>query len=88
LCHSQISNVDDEFALSKDGVEMFGVLDLATAFERCRFAIPHEGCLVITRSLWTDYGCLRCSIAAKMEKHINQSAASFELPRKEILQMY
>ena len=39
LSHRQISVVDEEFALSKDGMEMFGVLDLATGFEGCRFAI-------------------------------------------------
>ena len=30
LSHRQISVVDEEFALSKDGMEMFGVLDLET----------------------------------------------------------
>ena len=39
LSHRQISVVDEEFAVSKDGMEMFGVLDLATGFEGCRFAI-------------------------------------------------
>jgi hypothetical protein len=39
LSHRQISIVDKEFAVSKDGMEMFGVLDLATGFEGCRFAI-------------------------------------------------
>jgi hypothetical protein len=39
LSHRQISVVDEEFAVSNDGMEMFGVLDLATAFEGCRFAI-------------------------------------------------
>src|SRR5271169_529336 len=39
LSHRQISVVDEEFALSKDGLEMFGVLDLATGFDGCRFAI-------------------------------------------------
>src|SRR5271157_6008419 len=33
LSHRQISVVDEEFALSKDEMEMFGVLDLATGFE-------------------------------------------------------
>src|SRR5271157_5453475 len=37
LSHRQISVVDEEFAVSKDGMEMFGVLDLATGFEGCRF---------------------------------------------------
>jgi hypothetical protein len=39
LAHRQISVVGEEFALSPDGMEMFGVLDLATGFEGCRFAI-------------------------------------------------
>jgi hypothetical protein len=39
LCYRQVSVVDEEFAVSKDGMEKFGVLDLATAFEGCRFAI-------------------------------------------------
>ena len=39
LSHRQISVVDEEFAVSKDGMEMFGVLDLATGFQGCRFAI-------------------------------------------------
>ena len=39
LSHRQISVVDEEFAVSKDGMEMFGVLDLATGCEGCRFAI-------------------------------------------------
>src|SRR5664279_5575257 len=39
LSHRQISVVDEEFAVSRDGMEMFGVLDLATGFEGCRFAI-------------------------------------------------
>src|SRR3974390_798650 len=39
LSHRQISIVDEEYAISKDGMEMFGVLDLAASFEGCRFAI-------------------------------------------------
>ena len=39
LSHRQISVVDEEFAVSKDDMEMFGVLDLAAAFTGCRFAI-------------------------------------------------
>ena len=34
-----IGVVTEEFAVSSDGMEMFGVLDLETAFEGCRFAI-------------------------------------------------
>jgi len=34
-----IGVVGEEFAVSSDGMEMFGVLDLETAFEGCRFAI-------------------------------------------------
>src|SRR6266481_6272466 len=39
MSHRQISVVGEEFAVSKDDMEMFGVLDLATSFEGCRFAI-------------------------------------------------
>ncbi len=39
LSHRQISVLGEEFAVSKDDMEMFGVLDLATSFEGCRFAI-------------------------------------------------
>ncbi len=34
-----IGVVSEEFAVSRDGMEMFGVLDLETTFEGCRFAI-------------------------------------------------
>jgi hypothetical protein len=34
-----ISVVRDEYAVSPDGMRMFGVLDLETAFDGCRFAI-------------------------------------------------
>ena len=34
-----ISVVRDEYAVSEDGMKMFGVLDLETAFEGCRFSI-------------------------------------------------
>jgi hypothetical protein len=34
-----IGVVSEEFAVSGDGMEMFGVLDLETTFEGCRFAI-------------------------------------------------
>src|SRR5450755_2116471 len=37
LSHRQISVVAEEFAVSKDGMEMFGVLDLPTGFEGCRY---------------------------------------------------
>ena len=39
LSHRQIGVVDEEFAVSSDAMEMFGVLDLETSFEGCRFAI-------------------------------------------------
>src|SRR5713226_3877085 len=39
LSHRQIAVVGEEFAVSKDDMEMFGVLDLETRFEGCRFAI-------------------------------------------------
>jgi hypothetical protein len=39
LSRRHIGVVGEEFAVSKDGMEMFGVLDLETNFEGCRFAI-------------------------------------------------
>ena len=39
LCHPHIGAVGEEFAVSSDAMEMFGVLDLETSFEGCRFAI-------------------------------------------------
>lgn len=39
LSHRHIAVVGEEFAVSKDEMEMFGVLDLETSFEGCRFAI-------------------------------------------------
>ena len=39
LSHRQISVVEEEFAVSRDGMEMFGVLDLAAVFDECRSAI-------------------------------------------------
>jgi hypothetical protein len=39
LSHRHIGVVDEEFAVSIDGMEMFGVLDLEAGFEGCRFAI-------------------------------------------------
>jgi hypothetical protein len=37
--HRQISVAAEEFAVSRDGMEMFGVLDLTAGFEGCRFAV-------------------------------------------------
>jgi hypothetical protein len=39
LGRRHIGVVGEEFAASKDGMEMFGVLDLETSFDGCRFAI-------------------------------------------------
>ena len=39
LSHRHIGIVGEEFAVSKDGMEMFGVIDLETSFDGCRFAI-------------------------------------------------
>jgi hypothetical protein len=35
----QIRVVDDEYAISRDRMKMFGVLDLASEMEGCRFSI-------------------------------------------------
>ena len=39
LTFRHISVVRDEYAVSEDGLKMFGVLDLETTFEGCRFSI-------------------------------------------------
>src|SRR5262249_54696758 len=39
LSFRYIGVVRDEYAISPDGMRMFGVLDLETAFDGCRFAI-------------------------------------------------
>jgi len=39
LSHRQIGVVGEEYAVSKDGMEMFGVIDLESSFDGCRFAI-------------------------------------------------
>jgi hypothetical protein len=39
LSFRQIGIVRDEYAVSEDGMKMFGVLDLETTFEGCRFSI-------------------------------------------------
>ena len=39
LSRRQIGVVGEEYAVSKDGMEMFGVIDLETSFDGCRFAI-------------------------------------------------
>ena len=39
LAFRHISVVRDEYEVSEDGMKMFGVLDLETTFEGCRFSI-------------------------------------------------
>ena len=39
LSFRQIGVVNEEYAVSSDGMKMFGVLDLATGFDGCRFSI-------------------------------------------------
>src|SRR5438309_10533392 len=39
LSFRHIGVVRDEYAVSEDGMKMFGVLDLETSFDGCRFAI-------------------------------------------------
>jgi hypothetical protein len=39
LSFRHIGVVQDEYAVSKDGMKMFGVLDLETSFDGCRFSI-------------------------------------------------
>jgi hypothetical protein len=44
LTFRQISVVRDEYAISTDGMKMFGVLDLETTFDGCRF---HADCPIM-----------------------------------------
>jgi hypothetical protein len=39
LSYRHINVVRDEFAVSEDGMKLFGVLDLETTFEGCRFSL-------------------------------------------------
>jgi hypothetical protein len=39
LAFRHIAVMRDEYAVSQDGMKMFGVLDLETAFDECRFSI-------------------------------------------------
>src|SRR6266446_4664122 len=39
LSFRHIGVVRDEYAVSQDGMKMFGILDLETSFDGCRFAI-------------------------------------------------
>jgi len=44
LSFRQIGVVREEYAVSSDGMRMFGVLDLATSFDGCRF---HADCPIM-----------------------------------------
>jgi hypothetical protein len=49
LGRRHIGVVGEEFVGSKDGMEMFGVLDLETSFDGCRFAIGiHFPCRIFS----------------------------------------
>ena len=39
LSFRQIGVVREEYAVSSDGMRMFGVMDLSSGFEGCRFAL-------------------------------------------------
>jgi hypothetical protein len=39
LSFRQIGVVREEYAISSDGMKMFGVMDLSSGFEGCRFAV-------------------------------------------------
>src|SRR5579872_1431468 len=39
LCFRHISAIREEYAVSNDGMKMFGVLDLETTFDGCRFSV-------------------------------------------------
>ncbi len=64
----QIGLVRDEYAVSSDGMRMFGVMDLTTGFDGCRFALglrnSHD------RSLRLSICCgLRCLVCENLAFH-------------------
>ena len=58
LSFRQIGVVREEYAVSSDGMKMFGVMDLSSGFEGCRF---HADCPIMpiqaSRPLSPPYWC-------------------------------
>lgn len=83
LSFRQISVVRDEYAVSADGMRMFGVLDLETTFDGCRFSVGvrNSNDKSMRLALTVGYRVLVCDnmafhgdftpVLAKHSKHLN-----------------
>lgn len=83
LSFRQISVVREEYAVSGDGMKMFGVLDLETTFDGCRFAVGvrNSNDKSMRLGLTVGYRVLVCDnmafngdftpVLAKHTKHLN-----------------
>ena len=83
LSFRQISVVREEYAVSGDGMKMFGVLDLETTFDGCRFSIGvrNSNDKSMRLSLTVGYRVLACDnmafygdftpVLAKHTKHLS-----------------
>jgi hypothetical protein len=83
LSFRQISVVREEYAVSGDGMKMFGVLDLETTFDGCRFSIGirNSNDKSMRLALTVGYRVLVCDnmafhgdftpVLAKHSKHLN-----------------
>lgn len=83
LSYRQISVVREEYAVSSDGMKMFGVLDLETTFDGCRFSVGvrNSNDKSMRLALTVGYRVLVCDnmafhgdftpVLAKHSKHLN-----------------
>jgi len=83
LSFRQISVVREEYAVSGDGMKMFGVLDLETTFDGCRFSVGvrNSNDKSMRLALTVGYRVLVCDnmafhgnftpVLAKHTKHVN-----------------
>ena len=83
LSFRQISVVREEYAVSGDGMKMFGVLDLETTFDGCRFSVGvrNSNDKSMRLALTVGYRVLVCDnmafhgdftpVLAKHSKHLN-----------------
>ena len=83
LSFRQISVVRDEYAVSGDGMKLFGVLDLETTFDGCRFSVGvrNSNDKSMRLALTVGYRVLVCDnmafhgdftpVLAKHSKHLN-----------------
>jgi hypothetical protein len=69
LSHRQIGVVGEEFAVSKDDMVMFGVLDLETSFEGCGFAIEIRNADAIVLNLLTELSSVPNRFSKIVHRH-------------------